>query len=79
MIVNEIIDPKTIAVVGGSRNTSKPGGKILKNLAFDRAQAGSTGPHKKQFLCYRYAIPVSPLRPDKIKREDTNLLNSLVQ
>jgi acyl-CoA synthetase (NDP forming) len=32
MIVNEIIDPKTIAVVGGSRNTSKPGGKILKNL-----------------------------------------------
>ena len=32
MIVNEIIDPKSIAVIGGSRNTSKPGGKILKNL-----------------------------------------------
>ncbi|RLD24241.1 MAG: CoA-binding protein [Bacteroidetes bacterium] len=32
MIVNEIINPKSIAVIGGSRNTSKPGGKILKNL-----------------------------------------------
>ncbi len=32
MIVNEIIDPKSIVVIGGSRNTSKPGGKILKNL-----------------------------------------------
>ena len=32
MIVNEIVDPKSIAVIGGSRNTSKPGGKILKNL-----------------------------------------------
>ena len=32
MIVNQIIDPKSIAVVGGSRNTAKPGGKILKNL-----------------------------------------------
>ncbi len=32
MIVKEIIDPKSIVVVGGSRNTSKPGGKILKNL-----------------------------------------------
>ena len=32
MIVDEIIDPKSIVVIGGSRNTSKPGGKILKNL-----------------------------------------------
>jgi acetyltransferase len=32
MIVNEIINPKSIAVIGGSRNTTKPGGKILKNL-----------------------------------------------
>jgi acyl-CoA synthetase (NDP forming) len=32
MIVKEIIDPKSIAVIGGSRNTSKPGGKIVKNL-----------------------------------------------
>lgn len=31
-MVHEIIDPKSIAVIGGSRNTSKPGGKILKNL-----------------------------------------------
>jgi acetyltransferase len=32
MIVPEIINPKSIAVIGGSRNTSKPGGKIVKNL-----------------------------------------------
>ncbi|MEN8250280.1 MAG: acetate--CoA ligase family protein [Bacteroidota bacterium] len=32
MVANEIINPKSIAVIGGSRNISKPGGKILKNL-----------------------------------------------
>lgn len=32
MIVKEIINPRSIAVIGGSRNISKPGGKIVKNL-----------------------------------------------
>lgn len=32
MINRQLIDPKSIVVVGGSNNTQKPGGKILKNL-----------------------------------------------
>lgn len=32
MIAKEIINPRSIAVIGGSRNTAKPGGKIVKNL-----------------------------------------------
>ena len=32
MITKELIAPKSIAVVGASNNTTKPGGKLLKNL-----------------------------------------------
>ncbi len=32
MINKQLIDPKSIVVVGGSNNTSKPGGRALKNL-----------------------------------------------
>ncbi len=32
MLHNQLFDPKTIAVIGGSSNTSKPGGKIVENL-----------------------------------------------
>ncbi|MEZ4908496.1 MAG: acetate--CoA ligase family protein [Saprospiraceae bacterium] len=32
MINTELISPKSIVVVGGSNNTSKPGGKVLENL-----------------------------------------------
>ena len=32
MIVNEILNPKSIVVIGASNDTSKPGGKVLKNL-----------------------------------------------
>lgn len=32
MINQQLINPKSIVVVGGSNNTQKPGGKILKNL-----------------------------------------------
>ncbi|HSV87867.1 MAG TPA: acetate--CoA ligase family protein [Bacteroidales bacterium] len=32
MINNQLIDPKSIVVVGGSNDTTKPGGKILKNI-----------------------------------------------
>ncbi|MGQ9818762.1 MAG: acetate--CoA ligase family protein [Candidatus Kapaibacteriales bacterium] len=32
MIVKELIEPKSIVVVGGSNDTRKPGGKILQNL-----------------------------------------------
>lgn len=32
MVNKELIDPKSIVVVGGSNDTTKPGGKILKNL-----------------------------------------------
>lgn len=32
MINEQLINPKSIVVVGGSNNTAKPGGKILKNL-----------------------------------------------
>lgn len=32
MITNELIAPRSIVVVGASNNTTKPGGKLLKNL-----------------------------------------------
>ncbi|HKK65868.1 MAG TPA: CoA-binding protein, partial [Clostridia bacterium] len=32
MLVKELIHPASIAVVGGSNNTHKPGGKVIKNL-----------------------------------------------
>jgi acyl-CoA synthetase (NDP forming) len=32
MIVKELIEPKSIAVVGASNNAEKPGGKVLRNL-----------------------------------------------
>ncbi len=32
MVTNELINPKSIVVVGGSNDITKPGGKILKNL-----------------------------------------------
>lgn len=32
MITKELIEPKSIVVVGASNNTAKPGGKLLKNL-----------------------------------------------
>lgn len=32
MITKELIAPKSIVVIGASNNTSKPGGKLLKNL-----------------------------------------------
>ncbi|MGI6718768.1 MAG: acetate--CoA ligase family protein [Bacteroidales bacterium] len=32
MINKQLIDPKSIVVIGGSNNTSKPGGRAIKNL-----------------------------------------------
>ena len=32
MITRELIDPKSIVVIGGSKDIIKPGGKVLKNL-----------------------------------------------
>lgn len=32
MLATELLAPRSIAVVGGSNNTAKPGGKVLKNL-----------------------------------------------
>ncbi len=32
MITQQLINPKSIVIVGGSNDTSKPGGKVLKNL-----------------------------------------------
>ncbi len=32
MITKELIDPRSIVVIGGSNNIYKPGGKVLKNL-----------------------------------------------
>jgi len=32
MITNELINPASIVIVGGSNDTAKPGGKVLKNL-----------------------------------------------
>lgn len=32
MITNQLISPKSIAIIGGSQDTSKPGGNALKNL-----------------------------------------------
>jgi len=39
MVTKELIDPKSIVVVGGSNDITKPGGKILKNL-IDTGYAG---------------------------------------
>ncbi|MFW6227311.1 MAG: CoA-binding protein, partial [Bacteroidota bacterium] len=32
MITEQLINPKSIVVVGGSNDITKPGGKVLKNL-----------------------------------------------
>jgi acetyltransferase len=32
MITEQLLDPKSIVVVGGSNDTKKPGGKVIKNL-----------------------------------------------
>ena len=32
MINRELIDPKSIVVVGGSNNVHKPGGRLVRNL-----------------------------------------------
>jgi len=32
MITKQLIDPKSIVVIGGSDDIQKPGGKVLKNL-----------------------------------------------
>ncbi|MCL2040371.1 MAG: CoA-binding protein [Bacteroidetes bacterium] len=32
MITNELLNPKNIAVIGGSNDITKPGGKIIKNI-----------------------------------------------
>lgn len=32
MIVNELLSPKSIVIIGGSNDVEKPGGKILKNI-----------------------------------------------
>ena len=32
MLNQQIINPQSIVVVGGSNNIHKPGGKVLKNL-----------------------------------------------
>lgn len=32
MIVNELINPKSIVVIGGSNDITKPGGRVMKNL-----------------------------------------------
>ncbi len=40
MINNQLINPKSIAIIGGSENVLKPGGKILKNI-IDSGYKGS--------------------------------------
>ncbi len=32
MINSQLINPKSIVVIGGSNNTIKPGGKVIKNI-----------------------------------------------
>lgn len=32
MINRELIAPESIVIIGGSNNTQKPGGKIIRNL-----------------------------------------------
>ncbi len=32
MVTKQLLDPKSIVVVGGSKNINKPGGKVLKNI-----------------------------------------------
>ncbi len=47
MVTKELINPKTIVVVGGSNTVQKPGGKVLKNLidnGFDRNNLFTVNP-----------------------------------
>ena len=39
MIADQLINPKSIVIIGGSNDTTKPGGKVLKNL-IDQKFAG---------------------------------------
>lgn len=32
MITSQLISPRSIAIIGASENTSKPGGKVLQNI-----------------------------------------------
>ncbi|MFZ4547770.1 MAG: CoA-binding protein, partial [Bacteroidales bacterium] len=32
MITQQLISPKSIVIIGGSNDTTKPGGKVVKNL-----------------------------------------------
>ena len=39
-MVNELINPKSIVIIGGSKDVQKPGGRILKNI-IDGAYQGN--------------------------------------
>ena len=34
MITNQLLNPKSIAVIGGSNDITKPGGRLVKNLLY---------------------------------------------
>ena len=58
MINKELIDPKSIVVVGGSNNSQKPGGKVLKNLIDGKFKGDLYVTNPKETLvqgikCYR--------------------------
>ena len=43
MINEQLINPKSIVVVGASNDTSKPGGKILKTLLMENTRFSICG------------------------------------
>ncbi len=43
MINKQLVDPKSIVIVGGSNDITKPGGKVLKNII--------DGKYQGQTLC----------------------------
>ncbi len=51
MVTKQLIDPKSIVVVGGSNNIHKPGGRVLKNLidnGFDTANLYVVNPKEDE-------------------------------
>lgn len=63
MVVSQLISPKSIAVIGASENSAKPGGKVLENLLSGNFEGPIYGvnPKKIDLQGIRYAAKVEDL------------------
>ena len=65
MINQELINPQSIVVVGGSNNTSKPGGNCIRNLLNGRYKGKLYAVNPKEtevqgHKCYRHVSEIPP-------------------